>query len=73
MNRQCGGVGDIDTGFEFAHFAVYTDGQIKRLLTLEDDELVEDGFPVEAERGQQMNDFDEQEAERLWTAMATHL
>ena len=58
----------IDTGFEFAHFSVYTNGQIKRLLTLEDDELVEDGFPVEAERGQQMNDFDEQEAERLWTS-----
>ena len=58
----------IDAGFEFASFAVYKGGDLKRLLVLEDDEIVEEGFPVAAERGSFIDDFNEEEAERLWTS-----
>ena len=58
----------IDAGFEFASFAAYSGGQLKRLLVLEDDEIIEEGFPVEAERGSFIEDFNEEEAERLWTS-----
>ncbi len=61
-------VAAVDSGFEFALFGLYADGESKRLLILEDDELVEEGFPVTAERGQRRIDFDEEEAERLWTS-----
>ena len=58
----------IDAGFEFASFAMYTGGGLKRLLVLEDDEIIEEGFPVAAERGSFIDDFNEEEAERLWTS-----
>ena len=58
----------IDAGFEFASFAVYEGGSLKRLLVLEDDEIIEEGFPVAAERGSFIDDFNEEEAERLWTS-----
>jgi len=61
-------VAAVDSGFEFALFALYDGGESKRLLVLEDDELVEEGFPISAERGQRRIDFDEEEAERLWTS-----
>ena len=61
-------VAAVDSGFEFALFALYDGGEAKRLLILEDDELVEEGFPIAAERGQRRMDFDEEEAERLWTS-----
>ena len=59
-------VTSIDSGFEFAFFSVMADGEMKRLLILEDDELVEDGYPVKAERGRYMEDFGEEEANALW-------
>ncbi len=58
----------IDTGFEYAFFAYLNDGEIKRLLVLEDEEITEDGFPISAERGRPLEDFSEEEAERLWTS-----
>ena len=58
----------IDSGFEYAFFAYFRDGDMKRLLILEDDELVEDGFPVKAERGRYMEDFAEEQALELWTS-----
>ena len=41
---------------------------MKRLLILEDDELVEDGYPVKAERGRYMDDFGEEQALELWAS-----
>ena len=58
----------IDPGFEYACFAAVDGGRMKRLLVLEDDEIVEDGFPVPAEQGSFIEDFSEEEAERLWTS-----
>ena len=56
----------IDSGFEFALFSLVGDGDVKRLLMLEDDEIVDDGYPIKAERGQYMDDFGEEEANTLW-------
>ncbi|MEZ4468361.1 MAG: hypothetical protein R3F60_02660 [bacterium] len=61
-------VGAVDTGFEYAHFAVYDDGEMRRRLTLEDEALELEGLPVAAERGRHLEDFSEEEAERLWTS-----
>ncbi|MEE2788121.1 MAG: hypothetical protein VX589_12330 [Myxococcota bacterium] len=61
-------VTSIDSGFQFACFSFLADGEMKRLLILEDDELVEDGYPVKAERGRYMDDFGEEEANALWTS-----
>ena len=58
----------IDSGFEYAFFAYLNEGEMKRLLILEDDELVEDGYPVKAERGRYMDDFGEEEARELWAS-----
>ncbi len=58
----------IDSSFEYAFFAKFEQGETKRLLLLEDDEIIEEGFPIAAERGQFMDDFDEDEVERLWTS-----
>ena len=58
----------IDTMFEYAHFAVYDAGKNRRLLILEDDEIVDEGFPLQAERGQHVDDFQEEDAERLWVS-----
>lgn len=56
----------VDSSFQYAFFARFEQGETKRLLLLEDDEIVEEGFPISAERGQFIDDFDEDEAERLW-------
>ena len=61
-------VGAIDMGFEYAHFALYVDGEMRRRLTLEDEALELEGLPVAAERGRHLEDFSEEEAERLWTS-----
>jgi hypothetical protein len=58
----------IDTSFQYASFSYYESGEMKRFLILEDDEIAEEGFPIAAERGHQMDEFDEEEAERLWTS-----
>ena len=58
----------IDSGFEYAFFSYLADGEMKRLLILEDDELVEDGYPVKAERGRYMDDFGEEQALELWAS-----
>lgn len=58
----------IDTGFEYAFFAYFEDGALKRRLLLEDEEILEEGLPVKAERGRHLDDFKEEEAERLWTS-----
>ncbi len=58
----------IDSYFEYAYFSYAKDGELRRLLILEDEELVDEGFPVKAESGQHLDDFSEEEAERLWTS-----
>ena len=58
----------IDSGFEYAFFSHLDEGEMKRLLILEDDELVEDGYPVKAERGRYMDDFGEEQALELWSS-----
>ena len=58
----------LDSSFQYAFFAKLEQGETKRLLLLEDDEIVEEGFAIAAERGQFIDDFDEEEAERLWTS-----
>ena len=60
--------GAIDTYFEYAFFSFCDKGEVRRLLILEDEELVDEGFPVKAESGQNLDDFTEEEAERLWTS-----
>ncbi len=61
-------VASIDSGFEYAFFASLDEGKTKRLLVLEDQEIIEEGLPVPAERGQQFDDVDEEMVERLWTS-----
>ena len=61
-------VAGIDSAFEYAFFAYCEEGKIKRLLVLEDEEIIEEGLPVPAERGQQFADVDEETVERLWTS-----
>ena len=50
-------VASIDSAFEYACFAYFDEGKIKRLLVLEDEEIVEEGLPVKAERGQHFGVF----------------
>lgn len=61
-------VAAIDISFEFAHFATYEGGRVRRRLGLEDGVFSAEGLPVPAERGRQVLDFSEEEAERLWTS-----
>lgn len=61
-------VAAVDMGFEYAHFAYYAGGRMKRRLTLEDEVLDLEGLPVAAERGRHVDDFNEEEADRLWTS-----
>ncbi len=61
-------VASIDSAFEYASFAYLDEGKIKRLLVLEDEEIVEEGLPVKAERGEHFGDVDEEGVERLWTS-----
>ena len=61
-------VGAVDTGFEYAHFACYAGGRMKRRLTLDEEALEVEGLPVAAERGRHLDDFNEEEADRLWTS-----
>ena len=61
-------VGAIDPSFQYVLFSAVSEGETRRLLVLEDDELVEEGFPVAAERGRHLDDFDEEELERIWTS-----
>jgi len=61
-------VASIDSAFEYAFFAFCDEGKVKRLLVLEDEEIIEEGLPVPAERGQQFADVDEETVERLWTS-----
>lgn len=58
----------IDIGFEYASFAYLEDGTVKRRRVLEDEEILEEGLPVKAERGRHLDDFNEEEAGRLWTS-----
>jgi len=51
-----------------ACFAVYAQGRTRRLLMLEDDEVIEEGFPIPAEHGHFMDEFGDEELERLWTS-----
>lgn len=61
-------VAAMDAYAEYAHFAVYADGAMRRRLQLEDDEIIVEGIPVPAERGRHLDDFTLEEAERLWTS-----
>lgn len=61
-------VAAVDLSFEFAHFAAYEGGRVRRRLELADGEFLVEGLPVKAERGRQTLDFSEEEAERLWTS-----
>lgn len=61
-------VAAIDNAFEYAQFSVYKDGKLKRRLTLEDGEIDIEGLPVPAERGRHLDDFTEEDANRLWTS-----
>ena len=61
-------IAGIDAGFEYACFACAGDGEVKRLLVLEDEEIIDEGYPVKAEAGIHLQDFNEEEAERLWTS-----
>lgn len=56
----------IDPYQEYAFFAYFEDGAVKRRLVLEDEEILEEGLPVKAERGRHIDDFNEEEAGRLW-------
>ena len=58
----------LDSSYGDIIFAVYADGQLKRLLEVEDDEVYEEGSPVLEERGHFDEDFDDEALERLWTA-----
>lgn len=68
LSKAVGGVvaGAIDPYQEYAFFAYFEDGQLKRRLKLEDEEILEEGLPVKAERGRHIDDFNEEEAGRLW-------
>ena len=73
LEALCTGIGEtilgaVDSSYEYAFFSSLSDGETRRLLILEDDEITDEGFPVAAERGRQSSDFDEEEAERLWTS-----
>ena len=61
-------VGMLDASFGDILFAVYRDGDLKRLLSMEDGELYESGSPVLEERGHFDEEFDDEMLERLWTA-----
>jgi len=61
-------VGAVDVSFEYAHFAVYAGGEMKRRLTLEDEAIDLEGLPLPAERGRHLDDFNEEETDRLWTS-----
>jgi hypothetical protein len=61
-------VGMIDSSFGDLLFAVYDKGNLRRLLSIEDDELYESGTPVLEERGHFDEEFDDEMLERLWTA-----
>jgi hypothetical protein len=58
----------IDSAIEYAFFALYAGGQMKRQLTLEGGEYEALGLPVQVERGRPIVDFTEEEAERIWTS-----
>ena len=58
----------LDASFGDILFAVYRDGDLKRLLSMEDGELYESGSPVLEERGHFDEEFDDEMLERLWTA-----
>lgn len=51
---------------EYAHFAVYEEGKMSRRLVLEDEIIRVEGIPVLAERGRHLDDFTQEEGERLW-------
>lgn len=68
LSEHVGGVvaAAIDPYQEYAYFAYFEGGELKRQLVLEDEEIVEEGLPVKAERGRHIDDFNEEEAGRLW-------
>lgn len=68
LSKAVGGVVAcaIDPYQEYAFFAYFEDGALKRRLVLEDEEILEEGLPVKAERGRHIDDFNEEEAGRLW-------
>lgn len=57
----------IDAHFNYVHFSAYEEGEQKRLLVLEDELIVMDGLPIEAEHGRPTVDFSVEEGERMWT------
>ncbi len=62
-------VASLDPYVEYACFGAYVGGRMKRRLMLDEDgEYLAEGLPVVAERGQHVDDFDEEECERLWTS-----
>ena len=62
-------VAAIDPYVEYACFGAYAEGRMKRRLALEEDgEYLAEGLPVAAERGRHLDDFDEEECERVWTS-----
>lgn len=61
-------VAALDVMYEYAYFASYEDGELRRRLLLEEGAFGEEGLPVKPERGRRLLDFNEQECERIWTA-----
>ena len=61
-------VGMLDSSFGDIVFGVYQDGQLRRLLEVEDGEVYEEGSPIVEERGHFDEAFDDEALERLWTA-----
>jgi len=58
----------VDLAFEYAFFAAAERGKVVRKLVLEDSAIIDEGIPIKAERGRHLDDFNEEEAERLWTS-----
>jgi hypothetical protein len=58
----------LDLSFDFAHFSVGERGGLIRKLVLEESVILDEGLPLKAERGRHLDDFNEEEAERLWTS-----
>ena len=58
----------LDSSFGDIMLAVYADGDLKRMLAIEDNEPYEAGSPVVEERGHFDEEFDDEMLEMLWTA-----
>ena len=56
----------LDSAIEYAFFGLYSGGQMKRQLVLQDGSYEVLGLPVQAERGRPVVEFSEEEGGRIW-------